>query len=199
MELMSESRPFDDSSPADNEAYMPTADTANTSQPASDPHLVATAYHEAGHAVVALALGRVIQRVTIVPGKTHAGVESLGQCQMQKGRFKPSKDWLEDEVLILFAGMAAESQITGQYSTAGAATDLRAARRFVESRAGGERQVARLERRLLDKTEYLLSDEGNWRAVELIVNELLVHQTISGRAARHFFEHAHVQARRKRK
>lgn len=163
----------------------------------AEPKLLATAYHEAGHAVVALSLGRAIQRVTIVPGKTHAGVDSLGQCHIQKGRFRPSKDWLEDEVLILFAGMAAEAQITGQYSTAGALQDLRAVRRFVESRAGGERQVARLERRLLDKTEHLLSDPGNWKAVEYLVAELLVHQTISGRAARHFFEQAHQQVRRK--
>jgi hypothetical protein len=170
------------------------------SQPAPedvDPRLLATAYHEAGHAVVALALGRAIQRVTVVPGKTHAGVESLGQCHIQKGRFRPSKDWLEDEILILFAGMAAEAQITGQYSTGGALQDLRAVRRFVESRASGERQVARLERRLLDKTEHLLSDAGNWQAVEAIVAELLVHQTISGRAARHHFEQAHQRARRK--
>ncbi|MCC6511691.1 MAG: M50 family metallopeptidase [Pirellulaceae bacterium] len=155
-----------------------------------DPSLIATAFHEAGHAVAALALGRPIQRVTIVPGKTHAGVASLGQCQIQKGRFKPTKDWLEDEILILMAGMVAEYQYTGQYSTAGATQDLRAVRRFAETRATGERQVARLERRLLDKTEYLLADDGHWQAVQSIVKELLIHQTISGRAARHLFDEA---------
>ena len=63
-------------------------------------HLRATAYHEAGHAVMALALGRPIQKVTIAPNQNY-----LGACQIQKGRFKPTKDWLEDEMLILFAGM----------------------------------------------------------------------------------------------
>jgi hypothetical protein len=121
----------------------------------------------------------------------------LGQCHIQKGRFRPTKDWLEDEVLILFAGMAAEAQVTGDYSTAGATQDLRAIRRFVESRTGGgERQVARLERRLLDKAEHLLSDSANWQAVEWIVVQLLEHQTISGRAARHLFEQAQQQAER---
>ena len=33
----------------------------------------ATAYHEAGHAVVALALGRPVDRVTIVPIKSAPG------------------------------------------------------------------------------------------------------------------------------
>ena len=161
-----------------------------------DPRLIATAYHEAGHAVIALALGRPLQRVTIIPGKTHAGIDTLGQCQIQKGRFRPSKDGLEDEVLILFAGMAAEAQITGEYSTAGATQDLRAIRRWVQSRAGGERQVARLERRLLDKTEYMLSDKATWQAVEWIVAALLEHQMISGRTARHLFEMAQQQSRK---
>lgn len=170
-------------------------DASSPVDPPLDPRLVATAYHEAGHAVVALALGRPIQRVTIVPGKTHAGLASLGQCHIQKGRFRPSKDWLEDEILILFAGMAAEAQVTGDYCTAGAKQDLLAIRRLVESRAGGgERQVARLERRLLDKTEHLLADEANWQAIQRIAAQLLEHQTISGRAARHLYEQAQQQS-----
>lgn len=165
------------------------------SEPSVDPRLIATAYHEAGHAVMALVLGRPVERITIVPGKTHAGISTAGRCQIQKGRFRPSKDELEDEVLILFAGMAAEAQVTGEYSTGGAVQDLRAIRRFVESRAGGQRQVERLERRLLDKTEYLLSDSATWQAVQLIVGQLLEHQTISGRTARHLLEQAQRSAR----
>ncbi len=59
-----------------------------------DADLVATAFHEAGHAVAALAVGRIVERVTIVPGKTFAGLHTLGKCQIPKGRYKPSKDWL---------------------------------------------------------------------------------------------------------
>ena len=92
--------------------------------------LKATAYHEAGHAVMALFLGRPIDKVTISPGKSAIGVERLGACHIKKGRGKGSKDWLEDEVMILLAGMVAESQITGQYCAAGAAQDLRFVRRF---------------------------------------------------------------------
>lgn len=153
-----------------------------------DEREIATAYHEAGHAVIALALGRPLHRVTIVPGKTHSGVETLGQCQVKKGRFRPSKDELEDEMIILFAGMVAEARYTKRYCESGAAQDLRAIRRFALSRAGGERQVARLERRMLDKTEYLLSDTNYWLAVQRIVAQLLEFNTISGRAARHIFD-----------
>ncbi len=45
--------------------------------------------------------------------------------------------------------------------------------------------MARLERRLIDKTEDLLSDDHNWQTVERVAHELLQHQTISGRAVRH--------------
>ncbi len=43
-----------------------------------------TAYHEAGHAVVALALDRPVHRVSVLPNR-----ERLGQCEFGKARFKP--------------------------------------------------------------------------------------------------------------
>lgn len=142
-----------------------------------------TAYHEAGHAVIALSLGRPLQKVTIAPNQIRLGV-----CQIQKGRFRPSKDWIEDEILILLAGIAAEAKFSGEYDLRGAGEDLRYARRFSLQRAGSENQAERLERKLLTKTEYLLADEGHWAAVTAIAKELLARETISGRAAKHLFD-----------
>lgn len=156
-------------------------------QPSEDDIL--TAYHEAGHAVVALALGRPVLRVSIIANATR-----LGQCELKKGRFKPSKDALETEVLILLAGLVAEGRLSGRYARGGAARDLRQARLLTGSRAGSDRQAERLERRMLDKTEHLLHHEGHWTAVQRIAAELLQHQTISGRAARHHFEQALASA-----
>ena len=155
------------------------------STPPPNSKLEATAYHEAGHAVIALTLGRAVERVTIVPNQGY-----LGACHMQKTRVKPTKDWLEDEILILLAGMVAESRVTGQMYSAGASQDLRGVRRLVLMRTDGQKQVERLERRLLDKTEYLVNDDVHWAAIQTIARELLIHQTISGRAARHHFEQA---------
>ena len=89
------------------------------------PRLVATAYHEAGHAVMAQSLGRLVQKVTILPGKSQFGEVRLGICEIRKGRSKASKDLLEDEALILLAGMVAEARFTGQYCEQGATQDLR--------------------------------------------------------------------------
>src|SRR5262245_51512119 len=147
-------------------------------RPEYDP---ATAYHEAGHAVVALALDRPVHRVSVLPNR-----ERLGQCEFGKGRFRPSEDWLEREILIALAGMAAEAQHTGTYGWEDAERDLRYVRRLVLQRTS-ERQAERLERRMLSKVENLLADEGHWRAVELIAAELLKEGVISGRAARHLF------------
>ncbi|MDA0658689.1 MAG: cell division protein FtsH [Planctomycetota bacterium] len=150
--------------------------------------LTATAFHEAGHAVMAVSLGRPVQKVSISPAQLHSGGTRLGVCELQKGRVRASKDAVEDEILILFAGMVAESQFTGSYCHRGAARDLTAIRRLMQARASNERQMMRQERRLLDKTEYLLNDDGYRRAVELIARQLVEKTTMSGRAVRHLFE-----------
>jgi ATP-dependent Zn protease len=141
-----------------------------------------TAYHEAGHAVVALALGRPVSRVTIIPDQKRAGL-----CEFRKGTFRPSDDWLEREILIALGGVAAEARYTGNYAWDGAARDERFVRSLAVQRAG-ERRAARLQRRLLAKVEHLLAQEENWRAVEAIAAELLRAGTISGRAARHLYD-----------
>ncbi len=150
-----------------------------------------TAYHEAGHAVVALALGRAIQRVSILPNETR-----LGACEIKKGAVKPSDDDLETAMLVFLGGLAAEARFTGRYGWGGAAQDLQQVRAMCLSRAGNEKRADRLARRMLDKVEHLLEQPALWTATERIAAELLKATTISGRAARHLFDEARVQADR---
>lgn len=147
------------------------------------PDAEATAYHEAGHAVAALALDRPVVKVSIRPDR-----DRLGICFFGKAVIRPTQDWLEREVLIALAGMAAEARRTGAYDLAGAARDLRYARTLALRRAGNERQAERLERRLLAKAEHLLDQPAHWPAVERIAAELLGAGEISGRQARHLFD-----------
>ena len=142
----------------------------------------ATAYHEAGHAVLALALGRPVHQVTILPNQ-----DRLGQCAFRKGTLRPSEDLVEREMLISLGGVAAEARHTGNYAWSSAARDWQYVRGLAVRRAG-ERRAERLIRRLLAKAEHFLAQEGHWRAVELIAAELLRRGAISGRAARHLFE-----------
>ncbi len=167
----------------------PSSDAAQREQ--SRAELKATAYHEAGHAVMAHLVGRPVEKVTIVPGQTHSGLSRLGACKIQKGRRRASQDPIEDEVLILLSGMVAESRVTGRYCPAGASQDLLMVQNLLSAnRATNERQLQRLAKRMIDKTENLLQSPEAARAIELIANELLTNQTISGRAVRHFLERA---------
>ena len=149
---------------------------------------IATAYHEAGHAVMAVSLGRTIHKATIAPAKIQTGGTRMGAVKLERGRRKSGQDWLEDEVLILFAGMVAEAQFTGSRCTQGAASDLRAIEKLLCTRAQTERQFEKLHRRLLDKTEHLLSDQVHEKAIAVVAEQLLLHETIKGRLVKHYFE-----------
>jgi plasmid stabilization system protein ParE len=62
------------------------------------------------------------------------------------------------------------------------------ARRLALIRAGSAKQAERLERKLLAKTEHVLSNARHWKAVEQIASDLMNRETISGRAAQHWFD-----------
>lgn len=173
--------------PSNPDSSNPDSSQLESSQAVAEERK-ATAYHEAGHAVMALSLGRDLQKVTIAPANLQTGGLRLGACQIKKGRAQPAHDPLEQQVLILLAGMVAESHFTGGYCERGAAGDLSAARRALATRAKSERQLERLQQRWLDKTEYLLADEELSAAIKQIADQLLQYETISGRAARHIFE-----------
>src|SRR5205807_2108176 len=65
--------------------------------PMTDPQ-AATAYHEAGHAVAALTLGRPVAWVSVRPDRQFLGMYAFG-----KAVFRPSEDWIEREAIIALA------------------------------------------------------------------------------------------------
>jgi ATP-dependent Zn protease len=156
--------------------------------------LKATAYHEAGHAVMAISLGRQLQKATIVPAKMNTGGSRLGAVKFEKGRSKNPQDLIEDEVLILLAGMVAESWFTGAYCERGAAHDLRAVARLLESRAPTQRKFEKLMQRMIDKTEHVLGDDVHRKAIDWVVEELLEKSVVSGRMVRHYLKLASQSA-----
>jgi cell division protease FtsH len=83
-----------------------------------------TAYHEAGHAVVAIHTpgSDPIHKVTIVPRGQALGI-TLGLPD--KDRYNYTKEWLLGELVIFFGGRAAEELVFGPDKvTAGAANDI---------------------------------------------------------------------------
>ena len=165
----------------------------NSGTPPDSPDRIATAYHESGHAVVAISLGRQVRKATINKANLQTGGVRLGAVMFEKGRSKPTDDWLEDEVIILLAGMVAESSFTGRYCEQGAAVDLRAVDRLLNSRVRTERQLDKLRQRLINKTEHLLSDPAHAMAVKAVAKELLAKSEVSGRLVRHHLNQAIAQ------
>ncbi len=88
----------------------------------SDVEKQNTAYHEAGHALVAKLLPGAdpVHKVTIIPRGMALG---LTQQVPSDDRHTASKDRLEDDLAIFFGGRAAEEIVLGQVTT-GAGNDL---------------------------------------------------------------------------
>ena len=153
----------------------------------------ATAFHEAGHAVMAMILGRSIEKVTIAPANIHTGGQRLGACKIQKGRTKSSNDEVEDQILFLLAGMVAESHYTGCYDPGSASKDLSMVERTLANRARNERHLEKLVTRGLYKTDHLLAGDVAAKAIEFVAADVLKRETISGRAVRQLFQQAEQQ------
>jgi len=144
---------------------------------------IRTAVHEAGHAVVAFVLGRPIHDVSIRARGRFAGI-----CKFQKGKGRPTDDWVDREMQISLAGIAAEIRHLGRADARGAQDDLRRSLNLATERSGCADRAERLMKRMLDRTLHLLEQPGHWPAVESIMKQLLEKETISGRAVRHLVE-----------
>jgi len=138
-----------------------------------------TAFHEAGHAVMAELCGRLLTEVEIVGDREHTGsVQSLA--------FPPDPEAeaedIERHLKIILAGTVAEAMVSGRQGWDEMSEDVDAA--------------VRLGMRLVDDCEDvlpLLEDIGvdverdlqrNWSAVEMLAAELLARKTLTGSEVR---------------
>ena len=140
-----------------------------------------TAYHEAGHAVMALVFDRPVQKVSILPDQRR-----LGHCELRKGVSRASQDRLEADILILLAGVVAEAIHCGTYNWNGAAMDLQSVKRLAVMRSG-QTQADKLTRRLLAKTEHLLQQSQHGSGIDFVAAELVEVKSIGGLTARPTF------------
>jgi cell division protease FtsH len=115
---------------------------ARHSRVLGEPERRRVAYHELGHALVALDLPNAdpVHRVSIVP----RGVAALGQTHQlpPEDRYLVTRSQLEDRLCVLMGGRAAERLVFGEVSS-GAQSDLtqasELARRMVEELGMSER------------------------------------------------------------
>ena len=142
-----------------------------------------TAFHEAGHAVMAELCGRLLTEVEIVGDREHTG-------SVQPLAFLPNPDAeaedIERHLKIVLAGTVAETIISGRQGWDETSEDLDAA--------------VRLGMRLVDDCEDvlpLLQDIGadvkqdldrHWPAVEMLATELLDRKTLTGSEVRNLLK-----------
>lgn len=140
-----------------------------------------TAYHEAGHAVMAQLCGQQITRVEIVGDADHSGsVDSL--------RFPadPSSDGgsvaIEDRLRCTLAGMVAEAMVSGRENWDEKSEDLDLAVRLAMQLVDDCEAVLPLLEDLRREIEEILRDQ--WPAVELLAIELLHKKALTGSEVR---------------
>jgi hypothetical protein len=144
-----------------------------------------TAFHEAGHAVMAELCGRLLTEVEIVGDREHTGmVHSLAfpPDPADVTAAETETEEVERRLKIILAGTVAEAMVSGRQGWDEASEDLDAA--------------VRLGMRLVDDCEDvlpLLSDIGaaverdlqaHWQAVDMLARELLVRKTLTGSEVR---------------
>jgi ATP-dependent Zn protease len=164
--------------------------------------LKATAYHEAGHAVMAIHLKRAIRYVTIEPTD-----DSLGHIlNTPMPKFDPDdeiepKDFrlVEREILVCLAGGAAEYRLTGRRNHRGAAGDDRNALDLASAVYGSDDVAAKYLEFMYARVRQLIESPPLWIRVEGLAAALLTHKRLNARQAKDaYIEALQQEAARRR-
>jgi hypothetical protein len=139
-----------------------------------------TAYHESGHALVAVLLGAQVRALTITPDRDE-GPDRSGETQVEWPRGTYSeKELAKNNVLISLAGPVAEMIYRGEPFHPATipewAGDWKDAWRIAASLVPDERKrLAYLEQVTRDLYETLSRDQ-HWAALAALVDNLQAHE-----------------------
>ncbi len=144
-----------------------------------------TAYHEAGHAVVATLQGGIVGQITIEPD----GDDRFGDTEVAwpMGSCTPKQHALR-EIKTLMAGSIVERTFAGEEDvfsvTAESSADwLRAFQLAAEVEADPMKQSLLLAK-AAQEVKKTVSDEGIWAAICALADELEAHETLEAEAVK---------------
>jgi hypothetical protein len=168
-----------------------------------------TAYHEAGHAVVALRLNRPLTCATIVPS---GDGETLGHISGRKlspqmreqyiggpgcGRAgRRLRDVIEAEIVVLFAGGLAEARWKGHRRRLGTGEDYRQAVEWADCICGSMEETAAFLGWLHVRARQLVDNPVDWFLIRRFASVLVEEKTVNGRRAREVFRQALTESHR---
>ena len=141
------------------------------------------AYHEAGHAVACVRLGRAFRYATIVPKE-----DSLGHVLYTSfgASFRPGIDVsskteriIDRQVLIALAGMAADRRFVGRRNWRGARSDLDHATEFGSFLHGDDEVLSKYVEYKLAQADSMMRAPIVWVQVEAVAAALLDRQHLA--------------------
>jgi len=145
--------------------------------------LLATAFHEAGHAVAACHEGRGTKRVTIVPEG-----DTLGLCSFYALRETESFAWdastrnrirIERLIISALGGCAAEARFVGRHNFIGAHVDWHFAADLSEFPTGSHKEAGAYLNWLWERTRTIFQVDGWWDITTGLAEALVEHRTMS--------------------
>jgi ATP-dependent Zn protease len=149
----------------------------------------ATAFHEAGHAVMANRLGLRLRKVTIIPSEGLAGY-----CQHFRGyrdkHMETGNDpyrvrlRIEKHIMTALAGMVAQKFYSRRsFKPIHARSDMENAAQMAMSITGSTKESNAFMEWLYIRTTNELKDSVHWEAVKALAAELLLHGELTGKQA----------------
>lgn len=143
----------------------------------------ATAYHEAGHAVLSCVLGRPIRKVTVIAEDDFLGkVTGFSRPSLYR-RLEVGQDGWKlaiPRMMILFGGPLAEEFFAGRRNRRGAGYDNDAISDIAISACGSSEEASCFVRWVETKTASVLRNPTNWAAVRHVAASLMAHGELGG-------------------
>lgn len=143
-----------------------------------------SAYHEAGHALLAVLMGAQVESVTIAPDWDD-GPERYADIRVKwpLDQFT-ERELLEKSILVALAGPVAEMLHSGETFHPGLVTEWRADWQLAWQTAAAlipaeQKRMVYLEQKTASLFQ-LLDQETHWAALAAIVDLLLAHDTLDG-------------------
>ena len=150
---------------------------------ASNRELKVTAYHEAGHAVMAYVLGKPIEYVQIasVEGRP-PGVNYLPESPIDTDTLdSEARELVLREIKIALGGIVAQNHLTAHpENIVGGWGDWSKARQWAADLVGEEQAFA-FTRQVRAEVEGFIGNPRNWSAVRDLANQLTRHHRLDGK------------------